>query len=143
MKHSANPVLATSFIILWNAEAVPYSNEIQYSEKYYDSTHEYRHVVLPKEMAKLVPKNRLMTEVEWRSLGVQQSRGWIHYSLHKSEPHILLFTRRLQDRVVPPPNRFHPVYTPPRLQSRQWESFARSEALRIEARKARKRAASH
>ena len=23
-----------------------------------------------------------MTEVEWRSLGVQQSRGWVHYLVH-------------------------------------------------------------
>lgn len=30
---------------------------------------------------------------EWRSLGVQQSRGWVHYELHKPEPHILLFRR--------------------------------------------------
>lgn len=30
---------------------------------------------------------------EWRNLGVQQSRGWMHYELHKPEPHILLFRR--------------------------------------------------
>ena len=30
---------------------------------------------------------------EWRSLGVQQSRGWVHYELHRPEPHILLFRR--------------------------------------------------
>ena len=23
-----------------------------------------------------------MSEAEWRSLGVQQSRGWVHYLLH-------------------------------------------------------------
>lgn len=34
-----------------------------------------------------------MTETEWRSIGVQQSRGWIHYMIHKPEPHILLFRR--------------------------------------------------
>lgn len=28
---------------------------------------------------------------EWRSIGVQQSRGWTHYAIHKPEPHILLF----------------------------------------------------
>ncbi len=53
----------------------------------------YRHVVLPKEYVKLVPKTHLMTEQEWRSLGVQQSQGWIHYMIHKPEPHILLFRR--------------------------------------------------
>lgn len=30
-------------------------------------------------------------QVEWRALGVQQSRGWIHYAIHKPEPHIMLF----------------------------------------------------
>lgn len=26
-------------------------------------------------------------------MGVQQSRGWTHYELHRPEPHILLFRR--------------------------------------------------
>ena len=30
---------------------------------------------------------------EWRSIGVQQSRGWVHYGQHKPEPHILLMKR--------------------------------------------------
>lgn len=30
---------------------------------------------------------------EWRALGVQQSRGWCHYTIHKPEPHIMLFRR--------------------------------------------------
>lgn len=55
-----------------------------------------RHVVLPKELVKLVPKTHLMSETEWRSIGVQQSRGWIHYMIHKPEPHILLFRRPIQ-----------------------------------------------
>lgn len=41
-----------------------------------------RHVVLPKEMVKLVPKTHLMSEQEWRSIGVQQSKGWMHYMTH-------------------------------------------------------------
>ncbi|KAK6138145.1 hypothetical protein DH2020_028125 [Rehmannia glutinosa] len=49
--------------------------QIQYSEKYFDDIYEYRHVVLPTEVAKLLPKNRLLTENEWRAIGVQQSRG--------------------------------------------------------------------
>ena len=48
---------------------------------------------MPRECAKLVPKNHLMSEAEWRSIGVQQSQGWIHYMIHKPEPHILLFRR--------------------------------------------------
>ncbi|WRX32304.1 Cyclin-dependent kinase, partial [Theobroma cacao] len=27
---------------------------------------------------------------EWR-VGVQQSRGWVHYAIHRPEPHIMLF----------------------------------------------------
>uniref|UniRef100_A0A3Q1EYQ3 Cyclin-dependent kinases regulatory subunit n=1 Tax=Acanthochromis polyacanthus TaxID=80966 RepID=A0A3Q1EYQ3_9TELE len=42
-----------------------------------------RHVVLPKQLSKLVPTSHLMTEEEWRGLGVQQSQGWIHYMIHK------------------------------------------------------------
>ncbi|RLN95919.1 hypothetical protein BBJ28_00016047 [Nothophytophthora sp. Chile5] len=53
-----------------------------------------RHVILPKEMQRSLP-DRLLTETEWRQLGVQQSRGWVHYAIHKPEPHILLFRRPL------------------------------------------------
>jgi cyclin-dependent kinase regulatory subunit CKS1 len=69
--------------------------QIKYSEKYADCKFEYRHVILPPDIAKLVPPNRLMSEVEWRNLGIQQSKGWVHYCIHKPEPHILLFKRRL------------------------------------------------
>ena len=47
------------------------------------------------ELAKQLPKNRLLNETEWRGIGVQQSRGWVHYAIHKPEPHILLFRRAL------------------------------------------------
>lgn len=39
--------------------------------------------MLPKELLKLVPKTHLMSETEWRGIGVQQSQGWIHYMIHK------------------------------------------------------------
>jgi len=70
-------------------------NDIYYSNKYTDALYEYRHVVLPKEIAKNVPKHKLMSETEWRGLGVQQSQGWVHYMQHDPEPHILLFRRPL------------------------------------------------
>ncbi|KAI3368814.1 hypothetical protein L3Q82_025795, partial [Scortum barcoo] len=57
--------------------------QIYYSDKYNDEEFEYRHVVLPKQLSKLVPSSHLMTEDEWRGLGVQQSQGWIHYMIHK------------------------------------------------------------
>ena len=39
--------------------------------------------MLPKELSKLVPRDHLMSETEWRSIGVQQSRGWVHYLIHE------------------------------------------------------------
>ena len=72
-----------------------FPEEIEYSEKYHDELYEYRHVLLPKETYKTMPKGRLLTEMEWRALGVQQSRGWTHYEIHKPEPYILLFRRPL------------------------------------------------
>lgn len=53
------------------------------------------HVILPKELAKMLPKGKLLSDAEWRAYGVQQSRGWEHYAVHKPEPHILLFRRML------------------------------------------------
>ncbi|XP_053640979.1 cyclin-dependent kinases regulatory subunit isoform X2 [Cherax quadricarinatus] len=73
------------------------TDQIQYSEKYSDDKYEYRHVILPSDVAKLVPKTHLMTETEWRNLGVQQSPGWVHYLVHSPEPHILLFRRPRTD----------------------------------------------
>uniref|UniRef100_A0A7S1CQT6 Cyclin-dependent kinases regulatory subunit n=1 Tax=Bicosoecida sp. CB-2014 TaxID=1486930 RepID=A0A7S1CQT6_9STRA len=71
------------------------AKRIEYSEKYQDDKFEYRHVILPKELAKSLPKERLLLEPEWRGIGVQQSRGWVHYACHRPEPHVLLFRRPL------------------------------------------------
>ncbi|KAF0755134.1 cyclin-dependent kinases regulatory subunit-like [Aphis craccivora] len=49
--------------------------DIQYSTKYEDNMH----VILPEDMAKLLPKTHLMTETEWRNLGIQMTSGWMHY----------------------------------------------------------------
>ena len=32
--------------------------------------------MLPQDIAKRLPKDKLLSEPEWRALGVQQSRGW-------------------------------------------------------------------
>jgi hypothetical protein len=96
--------------------------EPTYTEKYFDDEYEYRygppppllprccgltiscardrHVFLPKRLVDKMPRNekgelRLMTEDEWRDLGVTQSHGWEHYLVHAPEPHILLFRREL------------------------------------------------
>ncbi|RMC18984.1 hypothetical protein DUI87_03583 [Hirundo rustica rustica] len=57
--------------------------QIYYSDKYFDEQYEYRHVMLPRELSKQVPKSHLMSEEEWRRLGVQQSLGWVHYMIHE------------------------------------------------------------
>jgi len=75
---------------------------IHYSSRYSDDENEYRHVQLPKEMIKKIPKDyfdpskgtlKLLWEEEWRGLGITQSLGWEHYEVHEPEPHILLFKR--------------------------------------------------
>jgi hypothetical protein len=67
--------------------------------RYNDDHNEYRHVQLPKQMLKAIPKDyfdsrgtlKLLWEDEWRGLGITQSLGWEHYEVHEPEPHILLF----------------------------------------------------
>jgi cyclin-dependent kinase regulatory subunit CKS1 len=54
----------------------PSSDDFHYSARYSDNKYEYRHVHVPKELAKKIPRNHLLSESEWRSLGVQQSVGW-------------------------------------------------------------------
>lgn len=105
-------------------------SRIHYSEKYTDDDYEYRHVILPKQLLKLIPKGywnpdgsgclRLLTDDEWRGIGIQQSLGWEHYAVHGElltrqpktlgsdrstltvpEPHVLLF-RRAKDFGLPP-----------------------------------------
>ena len=57
-------------------------------------------MTLPKELAKSLKGGRLLTELEWRQLHVQQSKGWVHYAIHRPEPHILLFRRELGTCVL-------------------------------------------
>ncbi|CAM1324659.1 Uncharacterised protein g8740 [Pycnogonum litorale] len=73
-------------------------NEIQYSDKYFDELYEYRHVVLPLSMLSVIPRTHLLTETEWRNIGIKQSPGWVHYMMHLPEPHILLFRRKCPDK---------------------------------------------
>ncbi|KAN0059836.1 Cyclin-dependent kinases regulatory subunit (Cell division control protein cks1) [Thecaphora frezii] len=80
-----------------------YVERIHYSEKYSDDKWEYRHVILPKPLLRLIPKSyfdpeeqgvlRILSDQEWRGLGITQSAGWQHYEVHAPEPHILLFRR--------------------------------------------------
>ncbi|RKP22256.1 regulatory subunit of cyclin-dependent kinase, partial [Syncephalis pseudoplumigaleata] len=62
-----------------------------------------RHVTLPKALVKYLPNPlRLLTEEEWRGLGVQQSPGWYHYMVHSPEPFILLFKREKNYQIKYP-----------------------------------------
>ncbi|KIJ44319.1 hypothetical protein M422DRAFT_30464 [Sphaerobolus stellatus SS14] len=81
-----------------------YIEKIHYSDRYSDDLYEYRHVILPKPLMKMIPKSyfedptrpevlRLLTDEEWRGIGITQSLGWEHYEVHAPEPHVLLFRR--------------------------------------------------
>jgi len=69
-----------------------YIEKIHYSDRYSDDEFEYRHVILPKPLFKLIPKSyfnndesgtlRLLSDSEWRGIGIQQSLGWVHYEIH-------------------------------------------------------------
>ncbi|RSH85892.1 Cyclin-dependent kinases regulatory subunit (Cell division control protein cks1) [Apiotrichum porosum] len=84
------------------------AERIIYSERYSDDNFEYRHVILPKNMLKLIPRNyfstdesgllRILEEHEWRGIGITQSLGWQHFEVHAPEPHILLFRRPLPSK---------------------------------------------
>jgi len=98
-----------------------YIERIHYSDRYSDDQYEYRHVILPKPLFKLIPKSyfnnddsgtlRLLADHEWRGIGIQQSLGWVHYEIHAPEPHVLLFRRAkdfdqqlLQQQIPVPAN---------------------------------------
>jgi cyclin-dependent kinase regulatory subunit CKS1 len=59
-----------------------------------DSVFEYRSVEVPFEIADRCP-NRNLTETEWRSLGITQSKGWENHWRSSSERNIFLFRRVL------------------------------------------------
>jgi hypothetical protein len=42
----------------------------------------YRHVTLSADISKIIPKTHLLTETEWRNIGIQQSPDWEHYMTH-------------------------------------------------------------
>ncbi len=62
-----------------------------YSKKYYDNDYEYQHVIASERGSWSCSK--LLTEAEWRALGIQQEQGWVHYMWYKPEPTVFLFKR--------------------------------------------------
>lgn len=80
------------------------SARIEYSDTYCDDKYEYRHVILPHETTKerenverLRKIDRLLSEGEWRMLGLQMSSGWTHFGYFGAEPYVLLFRRTPRD----------------------------------------------
>ena len=52
---------------------------IMYSPPYEDAHYQYRHVFLPqcwKELAPQINVKRLLSEEEWRAIGITMSKGW-------------------------------------------------------------------
>ncbi|KAJ3288039.1 Cyclin-dependent kinases regulatory subunit (Cell division control protein cks1) [Borealophlyctis nickersoniae] len=87
---SRHPSKSTVDNVLWLLD------QVYYSERYTDDKYEYRHVILPKELLRFIPRpmlGRLLTEDEWRSIGIMQSAGWVHYMCHAPEPNVFVFQR--------------------------------------------------
>jgi cyclin-dependent kinase regulatory subunit CKS1 len=47
-------------------------------------------------LVKFIDRQELLTEREWRTLGVMQSTGWTHYMISKREPFLLCMRRPLR-----------------------------------------------
>lgn len=77
------------------------TTECEYSEYYDTAEHRYRHVHLNASAYSLratlirVRACPLLSEEEWRSIGITMSPGWENYEVHRAEPHVMLFRRKL------------------------------------------------
>ena len=86
--------VSSSLLLRVDVESgLPQYHRIHYSDRYSDDKYEYRHVILPKPLLKLIPKQyfneetgtlRLLSDAEWRGIGIQQSLGWVHYEVHSA-----------------------------------------------------------
>ena len=82
---------------------------LSYSDVYSDDMFDYRHVILPfhvvSKVGALIPVGGagdiFLTEEQWRSVGIQMSRGWVHYSWHQPELNLLLFRRLKKNAETP------------------------------------------
>ena len=64
---------------------------------------------LKRTLWRLTPR---LTQAEWRGMGVQQSRGWVHYAIHRPEPHIMLFRCVGHTWLLPTCARCAPAHPP-------------------------------
>ena len=92
--HLGNVAGSAPFLVAPTASDMQsWTEEIDYSEKYYDDIYEYRRVTVPRSLFQFFPQGRCMTEAEWRCEGNMMSRGWQHYDQHSPEANVLLFRR--------------------------------------------------
>jgi len=66
---------------------------IKYSSVVTDDYFQYRLVRIPVWLSRQIGLNRLLSECEWRCIGVQMSRGWMHFDLNPECPHLLKFRK--------------------------------------------------
>lgn len=68
--------------------------------------------MLPKAMLKVIPSDyfnsetgtlRILTEDEWRGLGITQSLGWEHYEIHGKFDHKIVFLKYSSDTFCTAP----------------------------------------
>ena len=75
-----------------------FPNEIKYTEKYRTGDYEYTHVILPKTfLSKLTGK--VMTDKDWKNLGINISSSWENYMVYAPEPHVILFRRKIEQNM--------------------------------------------
>lgn len=88
---------------------------MKYSSIYSDDRYEYSHVVIPLEMLKILGLKyvagrhhpcgedvRLLQVTEWQALGIKLHHSWENYAVHKPEPQVLLFRRKVQKSHLEP-----------------------------------------
>ena len=47
----------------------------EHSDKYQDGKYEYKHIILNKEVFDKLPKYKILSESEWRAIGIVQTKG--------------------------------------------------------------------
>ena len=67
---------------------------IKYTSKYSDATNEFRIVNIPSNLARTLPGKRLLDEIEWRKIGITQSRGWVHVDNFRTKSGLYFMFRR-------------------------------------------------
>ena len=65
-------------------------SNMKYSDNYENDKYIFRHIII---VPRFFRADKLLSEYEWRKLGVRQSRGWEHYLIYEPEPNILLFRK--------------------------------------------------